>query len=242
MSSASREIRILQGADRPYPDADINIVIDVIRAFTVAHVAFLRGVREILLVNTVEEAMALRERDAAMLLAGEIHGLGIPGFDLDNSPYRVAHAKLEGRRLAQKTTHGVKATLAALSARHVFVTGYSNALNTAAHVRSLLARGGLRTVNVIASHAQDDDDLACAEYIRDQILDRHQLRPDEVVERIRRSRSAAKFLAEPAGEFEPRDLDFCVQAIPSGFVMEVDTRAEVPSIRKVISMASESNR
>jgi len=114
MSTPVPEIRILQGTDRRYPDADINIVIDVIRAFTVAHVAFLRGVREILLVNTVEEAMALKASDPALLLAGEIKGLGIPGFDLDNSPYRVAQAKLEGRRLVQKTTNGVKATLAAL--------------------------------------------------------------------------------------------------------------------------------
>jgi len=58
--------------------------------------------------------MALKASDPALLLAGEIKGLGIPGFDLDNSPYRVAQAKLEGRRLVQKTTNGVKATLAAL--------------------------------------------------------------------------------------------------------------------------------
>ncbi|MCZ8292853.1 MAG: 2-phosphosulfolactate phosphatase [Hylemonella sp.] len=236
MNAPVPEIRILQGADQPYPDADINIVIDVIRAFTVAHIAFLRGVREILLVNTVEEAMALRARDPDLLLAGEIKGLGIPGFDLDNSPYRVAQAELEGRRLVQKTTNGVKATLAALEARHVFVTGYSNAVNTAGHVHRLLARKGLRTVNVIASHARDDDDLACAEYIRDQILGLDQLRAEDVVERIRRSRPAAKFLAEPPGDFEPRDLDVCVRVVPSGFVMEVDRLGKVPSIRREVSM------
>lgn len=234
MSGPGPEIRILQGADQPYPGADINIVIDVIRAFTVAHVAFRRGVREILLVNTVEEAMALKARDPDLLLAGEIKGLGIPGFDFDNSPYRVAQAELESRRLVQKTTNGVKATLAALAARHVFVTGYSNAMNTAGHVRQLLAGEGLRTVNVIASHAQDDDDLACAEYIRDQILGLRQLQPDEIVSRIRRSRPAAKFLAVPSGEFDPRDLDFCVDAVPSGFVMEVDRMAKVPSICRVL--------
>jgi len=236
MSGLAPDIRILQGADRPYPGADINIVIDVIRAFTVAHVAFLRGVREILLVNSVEEAMALKAGDPGLLLAGEIKGLGIPGFDLDNSPYRVAQAELEGRTLVQRTTNGVKATLAALAARHVFVAGYSSALDTARHVRHLLVRDGLRTVNVIASHAQDDDDLACAEYIRDQILGLDQLRAEDVVERIRRSRPAAKFLAEPPGDFEPRDLDACVRVVPSGFVMEVDRLGKVPSIRREVSM------
>jgi len=242
MSGPAPEIRILQGSDQPYPDADINIVIDVIRAFTVAHVAFLRGVREILLVNTVEEAMTLKASDPALLLAGEIKGLGIPGFDLDNSPYRVAQAALEGRRLVQKTTNGVKATLAALEARYVFVTGYSNAMNTARHVRHLLARKGLRTVNVIASHAQDDDDLACAEYIRDQIQGLDKLRAEDVVERIRRSRPAAKFLAVPAGDFEPRDLDVCVRVVPSSFVMEVDRLDKVPAIRSEVSMQTKVHK
>lgn len=231
-------IRILQGTDRPYPAADINVVIDVIRAFTVAHVALARGVREILLVNTVEEALALKRRRPELLLAGEIKGLGIPGFDLDNSPYRVAQAELAGRTLVQKTTNGVKATLAALAARHVFVTGYSNARNTARHVRQLLTGAGLRTVNVIASHGQDDDDLACAEYIRDQILDLQQLQPEQVVDRIRRSRPAAKFLVRPAGEFEPRDLDFCTQVRPGDFVMAVDRSGDIPTIRRhVIALA-----
>jgi 2-phosphosulfolactate phosphatase len=235
----SVKIRILQGTDQTYPAADVNIVIDVIRAFTVAHVAFARGVREILLVNTVEEALALKSRRPELLLAGEIKGLGIPGFDLDNSPYRVAQAELAGRTLVQKTTNGVKATLAALAARHVFVTGYSNAGNTARHVRQLLTGSGLRTVNVIASHGQDDDDLACAEYIRDRILELQQVPPEQVVDRIRRSRPAAKFLVQPAGEFEPRDLDFCTQVRPCDFVMAVDRLSDIPSIRRLPMALSE---
>lgn len=235
----SVKIRILQGTDQTYPAADVNIVIDVIRAFTVAHVAFARGVREILLVNTVEEALALKRQRPELLLAGEIKGLGIPGFDLDNSPYRVAQAELAGRTLVQKTTNGVKATLAALAARHVFVTGYSNAGNTARHVRQLLTGSGLRTVNVIASHGQDDDDLACAEYIRDRLLELQQVSPEQVVDRIRRSRPAAKFLIQPAGEFEPRDLDFCTQVRPCDFVMAVDRLSDIPSIRRLPMALSE---
>lgn len=225
------DLRILQGTKQPYPAADINIVIDVIRAFTVAHVAFQGGARQILLVNTVEEALALKASHPAYVLAGEIKGLGIPGFDLDNSPYRVSRAKLEGRTLVQKTTNGVKATLAALGARHVFVTGYSNALTTADHVRSLMTRDGLNAVNIIASHPDDDDDLACAEYIQDRLLGLDRIRSEEVVERIRRSRPAAKFLVDPPGEFEPRDLEFCVRAEPSEFAMKVDLDAAIPTVR-----------
>lgn len=227
----SPQIRICQGTDKPYPAADVNVVIDVIRAFTVAHIAFQRGVREIFLVNTVEEAVTLRSQHPHYLLAGEIKGLPIPGFDLDNSPYRVSRSQLDGRTLVQKTTNGVKATLAALSARHVFVTGFSNAAHTASHVRSLVARGECRSINLIASHPQDDDDLACAEFIRGRVLQQDQLDPVTVVSRIRGARSAAKFQATEPNEFEPRDLDFCVQEVASDFVMQVAQDQQVPCIR-----------
>lgn len=227
------EIRVIQGVEQVLPPADINIVIDVIRAFTVAHLAFVRGTREILLVNSVEEAMALKAQQPDYLLAGEIRGLSIPGFDLDNSPYRISLAELQGRTLVQKTTHGVTATLAALDARHVLVSGFSNALNTARFVRTLVEGAGLRRINVIASHGQDDDDLACAELIRDRILNIGAVDPDSVIERIRASRPAAKFLTGQPNGFDLRDLDFCVRAQDSDFVMQVDSSSAPPRIRRV---------
>lgn len=235
LSAASgTEIRVLQGVSGGVPPADINVVIDVIRAFTVAHVAFLRGAREILLVNTVEEAQALKRIRPDLLLAGEVKGLPIPGFDLDNSPSRFSRTELQGRTLVQKTTNGVRATLAALDARRVFVTGFSNAGTTADWVRRLLTTDdSMRVVNVIASHDHDDDDLACAEYIQDRVLGAGLVRTDTVMERIRRSRPAAKFLSPNPRDFDPRDLEFCACDTDSGFVMEVDRQGIVPTIRRL---------
>src|SRR5713101_6748950 len=83
----------------------VVIVIDVIRAFSVAAYAFARGARGLWLVRAVEEAFALREREPEVLLsgthpkndkqaqrallAGEVGGRLIPGFDLNNSPARM---------------------------------------------------------------------------------------------------------------------------------------------------------
>jgi 2-phosphosulfolactate phosphatase len=231
-TGASPKVCILQGSDAPPAGADVHVVIDVIRAFTVAHTAFSGGAKAILLVHSVDEALALRRQNPDVVLAGEIGGLAIPGFDLDNSPYRVSLAQLAGRTMVQKTTHGVEATLAALSARHVLVTGYSNALATALHVRSLCRQEPIRRVQLIASHASDDDDLACAEYLRDLILGEGRLDPETVVNRIRQSRPAAKFLAASPGEFDPRDLDFCTRSSPPQFAMAVDAGAQVPTLRK----------
>lgn len=226
------DVRIVQGTAQAVPAADINVVIDVIRAFTVTHVAFRGGTRSILLVNTVDEAFALKAAHPDYLLAGEIGGLQIQNFDLDNSPFRFSNADVNGRTLVMKTTHGVKATLSALNAARIFVTGFSNARQTARHVKHLIATTQHRTVNVIASHEQDDDDFSCAEYIRDQILGLGQITAEATMARIRNARSAKKFQVSENNGFEPRDLDICAREIDSDFVMEVDKSPPVPCLIK----------
>lgn len=226
------DLRIIQGSDAAYPAADINIVIDVIRAFTVSHLAFLRGVREIFLVNTLDEAFALRDASPGYLLAGEVAGLPIAGFDLDNSPHTFSLADVENRSLVQKTSNGVKATLHALNADTVLVTGLSNARVTALHAKQI-ADGMVRCkVNIIASHAGDDDDLACAEYIRDQMLGLNAVRLEDVQTRIRTSRPAMKFfdMAQPA--FNEKDLAYCTREMPCDFVMQVDKSLTLPRVIK----------
>jgi 2-phosphosulfolactate phosphatase len=64
------------------------VVVDVLRAFTTAAIAFARDVEEILLVSTVEEAFELRARYPDYLLIGEVDGLPVDGFDLPKFPIR----------------------------------------------------------------------------------------------------------------------------------------------------------
>lgn len=225
-------VAIIQGTGCAYPGADINIVIDVIRAFTVSHVAFLRGVREIFLVNTLAEAFALKARHADYLLAGEVQGLPIDGFDLDNSPHTFSEAEIDNRSLVQKTTNGVKATLLALNADTILVTGLSNAKKTALHARQLAMALPRCKVNVIASHGGNDDDLACAHYIRDQLLGLNSVKLEDIQHRIRTSSPAIKFFDAAMPAFKEQDMAFCTEEVPCDFVMQVDTSQPLPRIIK----------
>ena len=226
------DLRIIQGSDQDYPAADINIVIDVIRAFTVSHVAFLRGVREVFLVNTIDEAFALRSSNPSYLLAGEVAGLPIDKFDLDNSPHTFSEADVENRTLVQKTSNGVKATLLALNADTIMVTGLSNARNTAMYARGLAETKSRCTINIVASHAGDDDDLACAEYIRDILFGLNKVDVEDIKSRIRDSRPANKFYNPDNKAFDIRDMDYCTREVDCNFVMEIDKKLSVPRIIK----------
>jgi len=228
----STAIRIFRGNDLALPDADANIVIDVVRAFTVAHYAFLRGAEKILLVPDVEDAFAVRDKLEGVLLAGEIGGLPIAGFDLDNSPRRMAAAELAGRTLVQKTTNGVKAALHSLGAPAVLVTGFSNAGATAAFLLRSFGGADAR-INLVASHPTGDEDLACAEYIRSLILGAEP-DADAVRERIYGCETVQKFLDPSRPEFDPDDIDYCAKALPAEFVMAVDRQVPWPTVRKVM--------
>jgi len=223
-------IEIFRGNDLAQPEADANIVIDVVRAFTVAHFAFLRGTERILLVPDVDAAFAVRAELPEVLLAGETGGLPIEGFDLDNSPARFAAAELEGRTVVQKTTNGVKAALHSLGASVVLVTGFSNAPATAAYLRARFGGTDAR-INLVASHPTGDEDFACAEYIR-ALVSGEVMPADAVRARIFACETVQKFLDPARPEFDPADIAHCAESLPPAFVMAV-AEERWPTVRKV---------
>ncbi|RRJ67740.1 2-phosphosulfolactate phosphatase [Paenibacillus oralis] len=228
-------IEIMQGDGRTPAASDINVVIDVIRAFTVAHLAFIHGVKGIFLAATLEEAFCLKKEMRDLLLAGEEKGLLIDGFDLDNSPARIGRADLQGKFLVQKTTNGVKAALHALDAKLVLVTGFSNARTTAEYIkRNWLKSNPAIGVNIIASHPTGDDDLACAEYISGMLRETFAPSAEETRLRILSSEAARKFYDPGKPEFLPADMEFCSTELPSDFVMAVNRRKGIPFVEKVI--------
>src|SRR5260370_15203182 len=97
----------------------VVIVIDVIRAFSVAAYALAGGAQALWLVRTVEEAFALRERNPGVLLIGEVGGGLIPRVDLHNSPALMTASDPRGRILVPRTGAGTQGALAlAQAAQH----------------------------------------------------------------------------------------------------------------------------
>jgi 2-phosphosulfolactate phosphatase len=126
----------LPARPRPEPSA---VVIDVLRATTSIVVAFANGCRSILPVASVEEAMRARAADPAVVLAGEMGGLRVEGFDLGNSPREFTRAAVGGRDVVLTTSNGTKAMRAVGPGRTVAMGALRN---RAAVGDWLLSRGG----------------------------------------------------------------------------------------------------
>ena len=75
------KISIAQGHNPPHNINGITVIIDVIRAFTTSHEAFLGGASHIYPVSSADDAFRLREDYREGLLVGEVQALPIDGFD-----------------------------------------------------------------------------------------------------------------------------------------------------------------
>ena len=88
-------------------------IIDVFRAFTTAAVAFTNGASRVVMVGSVEEALALRESGEVHICIGEVRGRAPPGFDFGNSPFEIADVDFRGKAIAQRTGAGTQGIVAA---------------------------------------------------------------------------------------------------------------------------------
>lgn len=102
-------------------------VLDVFRATSSMLTAFANGCRRFFPVETIEEAMALREKIPSALLAGERQARPIPGFDLGNSPREYDRRTVGGKTIIMTTTNGTVALKTAERATKVYVGAFVNA-------------------------------------------------------------------------------------------------------------------
>lgn len=201
----------------------IVVVIDVLRAFSTAAYAFAAGATEILLVSTVDEALALRNRQPGSLAMGEVGGLPVPGFDLSNSPTQLAGLDLTGRRLIQRTSHGTQGLVRSAEAEVLLAASLVCARATARYIARLRPQSVTFIITGQSEQDRADEDMACAEYIQ-VLLDG--IIPDTLpfIRRVLESH-VGRIFADPAQpNFPASDLNYCTEVDCFDFAMQVERR------------------
>lgn len=203
------------------------VVVDILRAFTTAAYAFAGGASRIYLVDSVEDALALKERHPSWLAMGENHGKRVEGFDLTNSPVQVSKANVHGRTLVMRTTAGTRGVVACRSASRV----WAGALVTASATAQAVAAASLGDPHYVVTGSwpgrslAGNDDWWTAEYI-DQV--RRGLHPDTAVveHRIRTSDEAEFTLGLGAGNADPEDVEYALRTDLFDFALEASLGSE----------------
>ncbi|MFD3944783.1 2-phosphosulfolactate phosphatase [Streptomyces sp. NPDC058579] len=139
----------------------VAVVVDVMRAFTVAAWAFARGAEKIVLAESLDEALALKADHPDWVAIKD--GPPAPGFDTVNSPGLLRSMDLGGRTVVQKTTAGTVGALAVKDAQLVLCASFVVAEATARLLRQ--RESDSVTFVVTGEGGQAEEDLACAQYI-----------------------------------------------------------------------------
>ena len=197
----------------------VVVVVDVLRAFTTTAFAFSQGAEEIHLDSTVDEAFAMKDSDPELLLAGEVDGYPIDGFDLPNSPAAMLNHNLTGRRLAMRTTAGTQGVVRSNEADHLFVAALTNASATTRAIEDLVP-DQVAFVNTGIRVNGGEEDVACSEFI-EAMLKGETPDPEAAMEQVRNARAAIKFHEHDGSDFPTADLELALQVDRFDFAMSV---------------------
>lgn len=102
----------------------VVVVIDIFRATSAICTAFQYGVKRIIPVASVEEAINYKEQ--GYIVAAERNGEVLEGFDIGNSPFSYMNPDLVGKEIVLTTTNGTTAIDKAKEADTIIIGSFLN--------------------------------------------------------------------------------------------------------------------
>ncbi len=206
------------------------VVFDVLRATSTMVTALGNGAAAILPVAEIAEALAVRQRQPDVLLAGERDGVRIEGhltggvgFDLGNSPREFTAARVAGRTVATTTTNGTRALRACAPAAVVLLGSFLNLRATAELIEQMAPRHVLLVCSGTLDQAAYEDvlgagalcDLLWPRYESGLVADSariarelYRLRQNDLLAAVGHSRNGRRLMDHPDLR---EDVPFCVQ-------------------------------
>ncbi|MEV6574785.1 2-phosphosulfolactate phosphatase [Streptomyces sp. NPDC051577] len=204
----------------------VAVVVDVMRAFTVAAWAFAQGAEKIVLAGSPDEALALKASHPEWVALKD--GPHAPGFEMVNSPGLLRSVDLSGRTVVQKTTAGTVGALAVKEASLVLCAGFVVAEATA---RLLRTRGSDSVTFVVTGEdGRADEDLACAQYIAGRATDAG-TDAAEFLRRAAQSRAAAELIEGVRQGVHPDDVALCLELDRFPFAMVATSEGPLMVLR-----------
>jgi 2-phosphosulfolactate phosphatase len=105
-------------------DEAIVVIVDILRATSAIVTAFMNGVKSIIPVATLEEAMDYKKK--GFLVAAERDGIVRDFADFGNSPYNFRREIIGGKDIVYSTTNGTLSIMMAKESYRVLIGSYLN--------------------------------------------------------------------------------------------------------------------
>jgi 2-phosphosulfolactate phosphatase len=219
---------LIEGAKRA---KGLTVLIDVFRAFTVAAYVMNNGAKEIIPVDELEKAFALKKSNQDYVLMGERKGLKVEGFDYGNSPHEIKNIDFTEKTVIMTTSAGTQGIINAKNADEIILGNFVNIQSTIAYIEN--TNPPLVTLVALGSSGIEirDEDQLCAEYIKEKLEGKN---PDfnKIKDHLKEYKSALKFFDINEPQFPKDDFYYALDIDRFKFILKVIKKENKLSIIK----------
>lgn len=201
----------------PVPmESEAVVIIDVLRATTMACALFDAGITELVMVSTIEEALEWKKK--GYITAGERGAVKIKGFDLGNSPTELLdidiRSKIKDKPVVMTTSNGTRAVNVVKAQIKILAS-----LNNLTAVTDFLKNKHFNRIALVCAGTQSEmslEDFYCAGLIVANLTEGG----EDVL--LDDASFIAKILTETIQPFDLRRSTHAVKLIEKGFEKDVD--------------------
>ncbi|MDO8621549.1 MAG: 2-phosphosulfolactate phosphatase [Candidatus Levybacteria bacterium] len=203
-------IKQLRGIEGAKQAIGLTVVIDIMRAATVAAYAFGRGAKSIIPVSTKEEAFALRDKNPEFLLMGEINGIKIDGFDFGNSPSEISKVDLKNKILVQRTTSGTQGLINAIFADTIIFGSFV----TCSAIFRFIQKNNFSDISIVSIDSEDE----IFGHALESLITQGQFDKEKVRKELYNDPGVEWFVDPLKPDFPKEDIDFALDFDKFNFV------------------------
>lgn len=219
------QIKILHFIEGAKQAQGTTVIIDVFRAFSLVCYMLDQGAEKIIPVGDIDKAYQLKKDHPGYVLVGERNNRKMPGFDFDNSPYRIKDQDFTGKTIVHTTSAGTQGIVSASNADVILTGSFVNAGATIKYIADENpAHVSLVCMGYSAQRPIEEDSL-CATYMKEKL---EGLEPDfsEMVDVIRKT-SGRRFFNQETQEHCPKeDFDLCLRLDAFDFFIKAEKDEE----------------
>ncbi len=196
-----------------------TVIIDVFRAFSLVCYLLDQGAEKIIPVGDIEKAYQIKGDHPGYILIGERNNRKMPGFDFDNSPYRIKDQDFTGKTIVHTTSAGTQG-IVSVSNADVILTG--SFVNAGATINYIASENPMLVSLVCMGYSAQriiEEDSLCATYMKQKL---EGLEPDfsRMVDEIRKTSGRRFFNPETQEHCPKEDFDLCLRLDAFNFVVK----------------------
>ncbi len=200
----------------------LAVLIDVFRASNTVIACLAKGADYVHPVETLEEALRIKQDNSEFMLFGERGGLAPDGFDYGNSPVEASRQNLSDKKVVLTTSAGTKGILLSSIAEEVVVGSFANAAAVVEYIQKQEPESVTLVAIGLEGREKAVEDEECARYIKEKLEGgepdfnsmKEKILEGDGAERLRR-----------LGQEE--DLEFCLQLNSYDIVPVYDSERKI---------------